>query len=79
MTKVCILTSVHPPFDIRIFHKEANSLLKGGYDVTLIAQHDRDEIVDGMRILSLPRPKNRFERMIKTVCQAYRKTLKIDG
>jgi len=64
--KVCILTSVHPPFDTRIFHRQAKSLLKAGYDVTLIAQHDKDETVDGVIILALPKPKNRFWRMLGT-------------
>jgi len=59
--KVCILTSVHPPFDTRIFHKEAKSLTKAGSDVTLIAQHDKNESVDGIRILPLSKPKNRLE------------------
>lgn len=77
--KVCILTSVHPPFDTRIFHKEAKSLVKAGYDVTLIAQHDKDEIVDGIRIVPLSKPKNRLERMTKTVWQTYRKALEIDA
>ena len=53
--KVCILTSVHPPFDTRIFHKQAKSLLKAGHDVTLIAQHDKDEIADGVKIVALGR------------------------
>jgi len=26
--KICILTTVHQPFDTRIFHKEAKSLAK---------------------------------------------------
>lgn len=77
--KVCILISVHLPFDIRIFHKEAKSLAKAGYDVTLVAQHDKDEIVDGIRIVPLPKPKSRLERMIRTVWMAYRKALKIDA
>jgi len=62
--KVCILTSVHTPFDTRIFHKQAKSLLKASYDVTLIAQHDRDELVGGIRMIALPKPKNRLWRML---------------
>lgn len=79
MIKVCILTSVHFPFDTRIFHKEAKSLVKAGYDVTLIAQHDKEEIVDGIRIVPLPKPKNRIERMTRTVWTAYQKALKINA
>ncbi|MEA3420556.1 MAG: glycosyltransferase family 4 protein [Acidobacteriota bacterium] len=77
--KVCILTSVHPPFDTRIFHKEAKSLAKAGYDVTLIAQHDKGEIVDKIRIVPLSKPKNRLERMTRTAWSVYRKALKIDA
>ena len=65
--KVCILTSVHPVFDTRIFYKEAKTLVKAGYDITLIAQHNKDEIVDGIRIVPLSKPRNRLERMTKTV------------
>ena len=79
MIKVCILTSVHPPFDTRIFHKEAKSLVKAGYDVTLIAQHDKEETGDGVRIIPLPKPKNRLVRMTKTVWQTYRKALEINA
>ena len=79
MIKVCILTSVHPPFDTRIFHKEAKSLAKAGYDVTLIAQHDKDEIVNGIRIVPLSKPKNRIGRMTRTVWSVYRKALDLDA
>ena len=60
--KICILTSVHPAFDTRIFHKEAETLAKADYDVILIGQHNKNEIVDGVKIIALPTPKNRFER-----------------
>jgi len=79
MTKICILTSVHSPFDIRIFYKEAKSLESADYDVTLIARHDEDEIVDGIRLVPLPKPKNRLERMIRTVWLVYQKALEIDA
>lgn len=77
--KICILTSVHHPFDTRIFHKEAKSLVKAGYDVTLVAQHDKDEIVDGIRIVPLQKPKNRLKRVTETVWMAYQKALEVDA
>jgi len=61
--KICILTTVHDPFDGRIFHKQAKSLAGAGYEVVLIAPADRDEIVDGVRIVALPKPKGRLARM----------------
>jgi len=77
--KVCIITSVHLPFDIRIFHKEAKSLVKAGYDVTLIAQHDKEETIDGVKIINLQRPRNRIERMTKTIWSAFRKALAVNA
>jgi len=79
LIKICILTCAHPPFDTRIFHKEAKSLVKAGYDVTLIARYDKDEIVEGIRLVPLSKPKNRLERMTKTVWAVYRKALEIDA
>ncbi|GAH16762.1 unnamed protein product, partial [marine sediment metagenome] len=61
------LISVHPAFDVRIFHKEAKTLVKVGYNVVLIAQHTKEEIVDGVRIVPLPKPRNRFDRMTRVV------------
>jgi glycosyltransferase involved in cell wall biosynthesis len=77
--KICVLTSVHSAFDVRIFHKEAKTLHKAGYDVTLIAQNDKEEVFDGIRIVPLPKPRNRFERMTRTAWNAYWKALKIDA
>jgi hypothetical protein len=58
--KICHLTTGHLPFDGRIFHKEAKTLVKGGYEVVLIGQHSAEEVVDGVKIIPLPTPKNRF-------------------
>ena len=74
--KVCILTSVHSPFDERIFHKEAKTLVKAGYDIVLIARHNKEETIDGVRIVPLPEPRNRFERMTKVVWKLFRLALK---
>lgn len=74
---VCLLTSVHPLYDIRIFYKQAKSLAAAGYSVTLIAQHDASSPfeTEGVRVIPLRRPRNRKERMLKTVWQLWRQAL----
>lgn len=64
--KICIITSVHSAFDHRIFHKQARSLVRAGYDVSLVAQHDTDVVVDGIKIISIPKSRNRLFRMLRT-------------
>ena len=41
--KVCHITTVHRPFDTRIFYKECISLAKAGFEVYLVTTHDKDE------------------------------------
>jgi glycosyltransferase involved in cell wall biosynthesis len=61
--KVCHVTSLHPPFDVRIFHKECRTLAQGGYDVTLLAQADwQEKVVDGVRVIGLPKINRRYQR-----------------
>lgn len=73
--RVCILTTVHPPFDTRIFHKQAKTLVREGYDVTLIAQWSKDEIVDGVKIVALHTPRNRLTRVFGLSWRAFRLAL----
>lgn len=54
-SKIAILSSVHQALDNRVFYREARTLARAGYDVTLIAPHDSDETRDGVRIRALPR------------------------
>jgi glycosyltransferase involved in cell wall biosynthesis len=79
MKKICHLTSVHPPFDIRIFHKECKTLSQAGYQVVLIAPHDHEEEVNGVRIWALPKGKSRLERMTKIQWKLYKEALKQDA
>ena len=74
--KVCHLSSAHPAFDDRIFHKEAKTLAKAGYEVILITRHDKEEVVDGVRIIPLPKDRNRLERMTKVVWKLFRLALR---
>jgi glycosyltransferase involved in cell wall biosynthesis len=63
--KVCILTSVHPPLDARIFEREAKTLALAGYQVVLMAAHDTtNENRDGILIKSLPKPSRRLGRVL---------------
>lgn len=69
--KICVLTSAHSAFDGRIFHKEAKTLVKAGYNVVVIAQHSKEEVVEGVRIVPLPLSENRFENMTKVVWKLF--------
>lgn len=79
MKKVCILTSVHSVTDTRIFIKQAHSLKKSGYNITLIAPNNKNKINSEIKIISLKNPKNRFERICITTFQLYKKALKADA
>lgn len=74
--KVCIITTVHHLFDTRIFHKEAITLASAGYELTLIAQHDKNEVIDGINIIALPKSRNRFYRILLLGWKAYKLALK---
>ncbi|MDH4220806.1 MAG: glycosyltransferase, partial [Candidatus Aminicenantes bacterium] len=69
--KIVHITSVHSPSDVRIFHKEAKTLAHAGFNVTLIAQHDINETIDEIKILALPKAKNRIHRMLKLPLRAF--------
>lgn len=75
--RVVHLTTVHPPFDTRIFYKEARTLSRAGYSVALIVQHERDEVIEGINIISLPKPQNRFERIFCLTWKAFHIALRL--
>jgi glycosyltransferase involved in cell wall biosynthesis len=75
--KICVLTSAHPPSDVRIFHKECKSIARAGYDVTLVASVDEDCIRDGIKLVRLPRWKNRLDRVLRGSIAIYKKAREI--
>lgn len=52
--RVAILTSVHPPFDPRIFYREAVSAAAAGFEVTVLAPGAPRTVRDGVRVAPIP-------------------------
>lgn len=77
MPRIVHLTTVHPPYDVRIFQKECNSLCAAGYDVTLVVAAAADGRSTPVHIHSLPRPQGRTQRMTRTAWQLFRKALRL--
>ena len=62
--RICLLTTAHSPFDVRVFYKQARTLAQAGYDVVLFAPHSsRTERVDGVCVRSIGLRKGRLYRM----------------
>lgn len=72
--RVVHITTVHHPFDTRIYHKECKSLQRAGYNVTLIAPADDEERVRENEIEVIPITKRRSKllRMFLSTLQAFR-------
>lgn len=79
LPKIVHLTSAHPPFDVRIFHRECVSLAQEGYPVVLIAPHERDEVRQGVQVRSVKKTRGRLSRMLGTVWAVYRQALAEGG
>lgn len=69
--KVAHLTSVHVPTDTRIAYRECASLAEAGYDVVLIAPGRAPQLPAGVRFRGVPAPRNRVERMTRTILSVY--------
>jgi glycosyltransferase involved in cell wall biosynthesis len=65
MPHIVHLTTVHLPFDTRIFEKECRALVQAGYRVSLVAPHTTQEVVDGVEVIPIPRFKRRLARITR--------------
>lgn len=73
----CILTTAHPPSDTRVFTKEARTLARAGHGVTFIVPHDRDETIDGVRLVAIPRAAGRWSRWLLGPWRVWRAARKV--
>jgi len=69
--KIVHLSTVHPVQDTRILYKEVWSLAVNNFEVMLAAQCKKtQESLEGIKILCLPTPKNRFSRFFGSAYRA---------
>lgn len=73
LPSVAHLTSVHQVDDIRIFVKECRSLAAAGFDVALIGPSPSDRETEGVKIMGVPAPANRIQRMTVTLWQVLKR------
>lgn len=69
------LTSVHQWTDARIFLKECQTLATAGYAVTLVAPAAPDQECAGVSLRGVARPRDRWERLLKTTRRVARRAL----
>ena len=80
-SRVVHLTSVHIRYDTRIFIKMCSSLVKGGFDVSLIVADGKgNEIKNDVKIYDVGAiTSSKILRMINTVDRVFKKAKEIDG
>lgn len=78
--KIVHLTSVHPRFDTRVFHRMCCSLAAAGNAVTLVvADGEGDDHTQGVEIVDVGASSGRFRRIAVTTRRVYDKALTLDG
>ncbi|MCR1935232.1 glycosyltransferase family 4 protein [Clostridium tepidum] len=77
--KICHISTAHPTFDTRIYYKECRTIAKNEYDIYLLIANDKDEIVDDVKIVHLPKKNGRFYRFFKKRKIAFKKAVEIDA
>lgn len=75
--KVAHLTSAHPRYDVRIFHRECCSLAQAGYETHLVvADGEGDTVREGVQLHDVGKSGSRFARIVtapfRVLVKAYR-------
>ncbi len=76
--RVCKLTNIHSPLDQRIFHKEAQSLVAAGYEVTIIGPGPiaMAGLERGVHIQTIP-PAHNFRQRVFNLFRLLREGWKV--
>lgn len=78
-TRVVHITSAHPAFDARIFHKECRSLAEAGYEVILLGAHTVNECRDGVSIRGLGKSSGRVHRVTLKLMALCREAFRLNA
>ena len=79
MVKITHLTSAHPRYDTRIYHKICRSLTKH-YSVSLVvADGLGDEVKDDIDIYDVGKLSSRLKRVLYTTRNVFKKAIKLDS
>ncbi len=73
-----LANSGHKPFDTRIFHKEATWLSQAGHQVTIIIPTMKDELANGVRIISVPVHLKGWKKLILCPWYVFKQALRQD-
>lgn len=76
--RICHLSSVHLALDTRLYYRFCRSL-SAYYDVTLIAVHPAEEVLEGIRIIPFRRFRNKTLRVLFTWCIMFFKAMKVNA
>lgn len=71
-----MLANGHAPYDTRIFYKEARTLAKNGYSVSIIVPHDRNESRAGISVLAVSPNKKGWKKLVINPLNILRKALR---
>lgn len=70
--RIAHVTTAHPYLDNRIYRKECVALAAAGFDVQLVAVAPRDEVIEGVGLVALPKRRGRGGRMLIGPVDAWR-------
>ncbi|MBA4853956.1 glycosyltransferase [Emticicia sp. BO119] len=77
---ICHLSSVHSRDDIRIFHKECNSLVKSGFKVFfIVADSKGNEERKGVKIIDVGKKNSRLKRMLNSTYSVYQTAIELNA
>ncbi|MEO5603884.1 MAG: glycosyltransferase [Cyclobacteriaceae bacterium] len=74
--RIVMLANGHVPFDTRIFHKEARTLVDAGFSVSIIVPHEKDEEREGVFIIAVPLNKKGWRKLVVNPINILKKALR---